>query len=50
MLGMVTSLAHAIERECSIQIRRNELHLIHRFIDVIDSDEQVAICNQFFTE
>ncbi|WP_431177967.1 hypothetical protein [Bacillus hominis] len=44
---MVTSIAHATERECSIQIRRNELHLIHRFIDVIDSDEQVAICNQF---
>ncbi len=46
MLGMLTSIVHAIERECSIQIRRNELHFIHRFIDVIDSDEQVVICNQ----
>ncbi|PGK33858.1 sigma-54-dependent Fis family transcriptional regulator [Bacillus anthracis] len=45
MLGMVTSLAHAIERECSIRVHQNELHLIHRFLDVIDSDEQVVICN-----
>ncbi|PQZ57698.1 sigma-54-dependent Fis family transcriptional regulator [Bacillus sp. MYb209] len=45
MLGMVTSITHAIERECSIQIHQNELHLIHRFLDVIDSDEQVVICN-----
>lgn len=45
MLGMVTSIAHAIERECSIRMHQNELHLIHRFLDVIDSDEQVVICN-----
>ncbi|MES5866344.1 sigma 54-interacting transcriptional regulator [Bacillus cereus group sp. RP32] len=45
MLGMVTSIAHAIERECSIRVHQNELHLIHRFLDVIDSDEQVVICN-----
>ncbi|HDR4479191.1 TPA: sigma-54-dependent Fis family transcriptional regulator [Bacillus cereus] len=45
MLGMVTSIAHAIERECSIRVNQNELHLIHRFLDVIDSDEQVVICN-----
>ena len=31
MLGMVTSIAHAIERECSIRVHQNELHLIHRF-------------------
>lgn len=46
MLGMLTSIAHVIESECSIQIHQNELHLIHRFLDVIDSDEQVVICNQ----
>ncbi|WP_176581061.1 sigma-54-dependent Fis family transcriptional regulator [Bacillus thuringiensis] len=45
MLGMVTSIARAIERECSIRVHQNELHLIHRFLDVIDSDEQVVICN-----
>ncbi|KXY00873.1 sigma-54-dependent Fis family transcriptional regulator [Bacillus paranthracis] len=45
MLGMVTSIAHAIERECSIRVHQNELQLIHRFLDVIDSDEQVVICN-----
>lgn len=45
MLGMVTSIAHAIERECSIRVHQNELHLIHRFLDVMDSDEQVVICN-----
>ncbi len=45
MLGMVTSIAHAIERECSIRVHQNELHLIHHFLDVIDSDEQVVICN-----
>ncbi|EOQ30804.1 MULTISPECIES: sigma-54-dependent Fis family transcriptional regulator [Bacillus] len=45
MLGMVTSIAHAIERECSIRVHQNELHLIHRFLDVIDSEEQVVICN-----
>ncbi|PFV83727.1 sigma-54-dependent Fis family transcriptional regulator [Bacillus sp. AFS059628] len=45
MLGMVTSIAHAIERECSIRVHQNELHLIHRFLDVVDSDEQVVICN-----
>lgn len=45
MLGMVTSIAHAIERECSIRVHQNELHLIHRFLDVINSDEQVVICN-----
>jgi len=45
MLGMVTSIAHVIERECSIRVHQNELHLIHRFLDVIDSDEQVVICN-----
>ncbi|MGX5629363.1 sigma-54-dependent Fis family transcriptional regulator [Bacillus thuringiensis] len=45
MLGMVTSIAHAIERECSIRVHQNELHIIHRFLDVIDSDEQVVICN-----
>lgn len=45
MLGMVTSIAHAIERECSIRVHQNELHLIHRFLDVIDSNEQVVICN-----
>ncbi|MBJ8005191.1 helix-turn-helix domain-containing protein [Bacillus cereus] len=47
MLGMLTSIAHAIERECSIQIHQNELHVIHRFLDVIDSDRQVVICDQF---
>ena len=31
MLGMVTSIAHAIERECSIRVHQNELQLIHRF-------------------
>ncbi|HDR7914336.1 TPA: sigma-54-dependent Fis family transcriptional regulator [Bacillus wiedmannii] len=45
MLGMVTPIAHAIERECSIRVHQNELHLIHRFLDVIDSDEKVVICN-----
>ncbi|HDR7670562.1 Sigma-54-dependent transcriptional activator [Bacillus cereus] len=45
MLGMVTSIAHAIERECSIRVHQNELHLIHRYLNVIDSDEQVVICN-----
>ncbi|MGH1283933.1 sigma-54-dependent Fis family transcriptional regulator [Bacillus toyonensis] len=45
MLGMVTSIAYAIERECSIRVHQNELYLIHRFLDVIDSDEQVVICN-----
>ncbi|WP_242275115.1 sigma-54-dependent Fis family transcriptional regulator [Bacillus cereus group sp. BfR-BA-01445] len=45
MLGMVTSIAHAIERECSIRVHQIELQLIHRFLDVIDSDEQVVICN-----
>ncbi|EMY4794654.1 sigma-54-dependent Fis family transcriptional regulator [Bacillus cereus group sp. Bc256] len=45
MLGMVTSIAHAIERECSIRVHQNELQLIHRFLDVIDSNEQVVICN-----
>lgn len=45
MLGMVTSIAHAIERECSIRVHQNELQLIHCFLDVIDSDEQVVICN-----
>ncbi|PFL63190.1 sigma-54-dependent Fis family transcriptional regulator [Bacillus cereus] len=45
MLGIVTSIAHVIERECSIRVHQNELHLIHRFLDVIDSDEQVVICN-----
>lgn len=45
MLGMVTSIAHAIERECSIRVHQNELHLIHRFLDAIDSNEQVVICN-----
>ncbi|MED1116649.1 sigma-54-dependent Fis family transcriptional regulator [Bacillus paramycoides] len=45
MLGMVTSIAHAIERECSIRVHQNELHLIHRFLDVIDSDEEVVVCN-----
>ncbi|MFB5249052.1 hypothetical protein ACE38F_01305 [Bacillus mycoides] len=44
---MLTSIAHVIERECSIQIHQNELHFIHRFLDVIDSDGQVVICNQF---
>lgn len=45
MLGMVTSIAHAIEREYSIRVHQNELQLIHRFLDVIDSNEQVVICN-----
>ncbi|PFB32131.1 sigma-54-dependent Fis family transcriptional regulator [Bacillus cereus] len=45
MLGIVASIAHVIERECSIRVHQNELHLIHRFLDVIDSDEQVVICN-----
>ncbi|MBE5106556.1 sigma-54-dependent Fis family transcriptional regulator [Bacillus thuringiensis] len=45
MLGMVTTIAHAIERECSIRVHQNELHLIHRFLDVIDSGEEVVICN-----
>lgn len=46
MLSMLTSIAHVIQSECSIQIHQNELHVIHRFLDVIDSDEQVVICNQ----
>ncbi|MEN1937794.1 sigma-54-dependent Fis family transcriptional regulator [Paenibacillus sp. 102] len=45
MLGMVTSIAHAIERECSIRVHQHELQLIHRFLDVIDSEEPVVICN-----
>ncbi|KMN45982.1 hypothetical protein VK90_05125 [Bacillus sp. LK2] len=44
---MLASIAYTIERECSIQIHQNELHLIHRTLDVIDSDKQVVICNQF---
>ncbi|EEL50529.1 sigma-54-dependent Fis family transcriptional regulator [Bacillus cereus] len=45
MLGMVTSIVHAIERECSIRVHQHELQLIHRFLDVIDSEEPVVICN-----
>ncbi|EMA6342943.1 sigma-54-dependent Fis family transcriptional regulator [Bacillus cytotoxicus] len=45
MLGMVTSIAHAIERECSIRVHQHELELLHRFLHVIDGDEPVVICN-----
>ncbi|MDM5188639.1 sigma-54-dependent Fis family transcriptional regulator [Bacillus sp. DX4.1] len=45
MLGMVTSIAHAIERECSIRVHQHELELIHRFLEVIDSEEPLLICN-----
>ncbi|WP_242143111.1 MULTISPECIES: sigma-54-dependent Fis family transcriptional regulator [unclassified Bacillus cereus group] len=45
MLGMVTSIAHAIERECSIRVYQQELELLHRFLHVTDSGEPVVICN-----
>lgn len=46
MLAMVTSIAYSIERELSIRIHKDEMELIHRSIDVIETDQPVLICNR----
>lgn len=45
MLGMVTSVAYAIEREWSIRVHKDEMELIQKSIDLIDSDRPIVICN-----
>jgi sigma-54 dependent transcriptional regulator, acetoin dehydrogenase operon transcriptional activator AcoR len=45
MLGMVASAAHAIERELSVRARQNELELVHKSMDLIETNEPVIICN-----
>jgi len=45
MLGMVTSVAYAIERELSIRIHKDEMELIHSSMELIDTEQPVLICN-----
>ncbi|KKI91984.1 acetoin dehydrogenase [Bacillus sp. SA1-12] len=45
MLGMVTSVAFAIERELSVNIHKDEKELLQKSINYLESKELVAICN-----
>ncbi|MGG1596720.1 sigma-54-dependent Fis family transcriptional regulator [Paenibacillus naphthalenovorans] len=45
MLGMVTSVAYSIEREISIRHHKDEMELIQRSMDIIETDRPVVICN-----
>ncbi len=45
MLGIVTSVAYAIEREISIQIHKDEMELVLHSVNVIDAELPVVICN-----
>ncbi|MFC3885702.1 sigma-54-dependent Fis family transcriptional regulator [Bacillus songklensis] len=45
MLGMVASIAHAIEHELCIRARQNEVELIHRCIELIETNQPVIVCN-----
>lgn len=45
MLGIVASVAHAIEQDLSVMARKNELELVQKSMDLIDSNEPVIICN-----
>lgn len=46
MLGIVSSIAHTIERELSIRARQNELELVHKSIDWIETNKPIIICNE----
>lgn len=46
MLGMVASVSHAIEREISIRTHKNEIELVHRSVDFMDSHQPVIVCNE----
>jgi transcriptional regulator of acetoin/glycerol metabolism len=46
MLGMVASISHAIEREISIRTHKNEIELVHRSMDMIESHQPLIICNE----
>lgn len=45
MLGMVVSIAYAIERELSIRANRDEMELIQSSIDLIETNQPLLICN-----
>lgn len=45
MLGMVVSIAYSIERELSIRFHQDEMELIQRSMDLIESDQPLLICN-----
>lgn len=45
MLGTVTTIAYAIERELSIRVHKDEMELIQKSIELIDSNKSVVICN-----
>jgi sigma-54 dependent transcriptional regulator, acetoin dehydrogenase operon transcriptional activator AcoR len=46
MLGMVASIALAIEREISIRTHKNEIELVHRSLDLIETDQPLVVCNE----
>ncbi|MGG4040950.1 sigma-54-dependent Fis family transcriptional regulator [Bacillus smithii] len=46
MLGMAASVSHAIEREISIRTHKNEIELVQRSVDFMDSHQPVIVCNE----
>ncbi|MFP3123878.1 sigma-54-dependent Fis family transcriptional regulator [Ectobacillus funiculus] len=46
MLGIVSSIAHTIEREFSIRARQNELELVHKSVEWIEMNKPIILCNE----
>jgi transcriptional regulator of acetoin/glycerol metabolism len=46
MLGMAASVSHAIEREISIRTHKNEIELVQRSVDFLESHQPVIVCNE----
>ncbi|MFB9758259.1 sigma-54-dependent Fis family transcriptional regulator [Ectobacillus funiculus] len=46
MLGIVSSIAHTIEHEVSVRARQNELELVHKSMDLIETSKPIIICNE----
>ncbi len=45
MLGMVSSLAHTIERELSVRAHKHKMELIHKCIDFIETNQPLIVCD-----
>lgn len=45
MLGMVTSVAYAIERDLSIRLHKDEMELVRQTADRLETDQLVVVCS-----
>jgi len=45
MLGMVSTVAYSIERDFQEYIYKNEIELMQRTIDIVESEQPLIVCN-----